>query len=631
MELKQNLEDYTEPEFLHFVKKIWAVDVPEDEHDQLVMHFDKVSQHPMGSDILFYSEDYGNKPSPEGAVVSLKLFRANKGLPGFKPEPPDNKPAGHGGSGVPASEPLTPINSGVIQRKAERRAHAAQRSNWFADQRKLAAELDLAEEASDDALTHLDVLLRELEAESLAEHPAGTEGERHTQLEQNVLSLKLVRHKPRSELARIKGIQMRTEFARRRAESDAKYPSINRPAQDPATALRNITQISQLHLARWSAVEHYNTQLQARATAFLESAEERLTRLEIAAGKHPLKTASVFIAPATKAAAGPLVMAPAVEAMAAFDIILPDLQKAILSAVAQFTQVAAAGAGKYANILLFSTRLGHGERYALGVPLSELASVGGRDWRGLARAGGEVALPFRLGSGVVEESSREMAQVYITPTDGKTLPASVRVRAAAWDPHKNAYSFTPADSAPITLVWTPDNRTAALSTQPFNPVNYPGGMNTPSFPKIETFSANTDVHFDDYIIVFPGNSRLAPLYVMFKNRLDYPGVVSGHGQPFSGSWPEAAKGSGAPVPMRIADQLRERVFKRFAAFKEAFWKSIAADSELSAQFNIANQDLMKKGFAPSSEPGQKLAIHHKHAVSEGGEVYDVDNLTITPL
>jgi hypothetical protein len=627
MDLKPKLEDYTEPEFLHFVKKIWAVDVPEDEHGRLVMHFDKVSQHPDGADLLFYSGDYGNYSSPEGAVISLKLFRAHKGLPGFKPEPSNNKPAGHGGSGVPASKPLTPINSGVIQRKAQRSAHAAQRAAWFADQRKLAAELDLSEEAADDALTHLDVLLRKLEAESLAVYPTGTEATRLTQLEENVLSLELAGQKAWSEISRIKGIQMRTEFARSRAESNAKYPSINRSAQDPATALRNITQISQQHLGRWPAVEHYNTQLQARATAFLESAEERLTRLETAAGKHPLKTASVFIAPATSAAAGPLVMTPAAEAMAAFDIILPELQEAILSAVAQFTRVAAAGAGKYANVLLFSTKLGNGERYALSVPLSELTPVEGRDWQGLARAGGEVALPFRLGAGVVEESSIEMAQLYITPTDGKTLPAHVRVRAAAWDPHKNAYSFTPADSAPITLVWTP----AALSTEPFDSVNYPGIMSTPSFPEIETFSANTDVHFDDYIIVFPGNSRLAPLYVTFKNRLDYPGVVSGLGQPFSGSWPEAAKGSGAPVPTRIANQLRERVFKRFAAFKEAFWKSIAADSELSAQFNTANQELMKKGFAPSSEPGQKLAIHHKHAVSEGGEVYDVDNLTIMTI
>jgi hypothetical protein len=69
MDLKPKLEDYTEPEFLHFVKKIWAVDVPEDEHDQLVMHFDKVSQHPDGADLLFYSGDYGNYSSPEGAVI----------------------------------------------------------------------------------------------------------------------------------------------------------------------------------------------------------------------------------------------------------------------------------------------------------------------------------------------------------------------------------------------------------------------------------------------------------------------------------------------------------------------------------------------------------------------------------
>jgi len=45
MELKASLQDYTEPEFLSFVEKIWAVDVCKQDHDRLVNHFDRVAGH----------------------------------------------------------------------------------------------------------------------------------------------------------------------------------------------------------------------------------------------------------------------------------------------------------------------------------------------------------------------------------------------------------------------------------------------------------------------------------------------------------------------------------------------------------------------------------------------------------
>jgi hypothetical protein len=111
-----------------------------------------------------------------------------------------------------------------------------------------------------------------------------------------------------------------------------------------------------------------------------------------------------------------------------------------------------------------------------------------------------------------------MAQVYLAATDGKTLRSSVRVRKAIWAPHIRTYNFTSEDSAAITLVWTPDNRATTLKL-PDMSKKYPGTMISRSFPNIETFSNPSDARFDDYVIVFPANSGLAPLYVMFKNRL----------------------------------------------------------------------------------------------------------------
>nr|WP_323369765.1 hypothetical protein [Pseudomonas helleri] len=45
----------------------------------------------------------------------------------------------------------------------------------------------------------------------------------------------------------------------------------------------------------------------------------------------------------------------------------------------------------------------------------------------------------------------------------------------------------------------------------------------------------------------------------------------------------ASQGEGAPIPSQIADQLCGREFRNFRAFREAFWKAVANDSELVRQ------------------------------------------------
>jgi hypothetical protein len=51
--------------------------------NQLVFHFEKVSEHPTGSDPIFYPEDEADD-SPEGVTRIVKEWRAANGLPGFK-------------------------------------------------------------------------------------------------------------------------------------------------------------------------------------------------------------------------------------------------------------------------------------------------------------------------------------------------------------------------------------------------------------------------------------------------------------------------------------------------------------------------------------------------------------------
>ncbi|CAB5670611.1 Microcin-E9 immunity protein [Delftia tsuruhatensis] len=82
MELKRNLSDYTEQEFIIFIHAIlnWRT---EDERSELIAHFNSVVPHPDGSDLIYYPQ-VGADDSPEGITAIIKAWCATNRLPGFK-------------------------------------------------------------------------------------------------------------------------------------------------------------------------------------------------------------------------------------------------------------------------------------------------------------------------------------------------------------------------------------------------------------------------------------------------------------------------------------------------------------------------------------------------------------------
>ncbi|WP_397457614.1 bacteriocin immunity protein [Pseudomonas asplenii] len=83
--MKTALNEMTEPEFLLFVQKIYNADYPsEEEQTDAVLKFEEISEHPSGSDLLYYPED--GKSGPEAVVKEVKEWRAANGKPGFKAE-----------------------------------------------------------------------------------------------------------------------------------------------------------------------------------------------------------------------------------------------------------------------------------------------------------------------------------------------------------------------------------------------------------------------------------------------------------------------------------------------------------------------------------------------------------------
>ncbi|ENN6995751.1 bacteriocin immunity protein [Salmonella enterica] len=83
---KKTISDYTEAEFLAFVRRICRAEgETEADDDKLVDEFRRLTGHPKGSDVIYYPDD-SQEDSPEGIVAEVKRWRAENGLPGFKEE-----------------------------------------------------------------------------------------------------------------------------------------------------------------------------------------------------------------------------------------------------------------------------------------------------------------------------------------------------------------------------------------------------------------------------------------------------------------------------------------------------------------------------------------------------------------
>lgn len=190
----------------------------------------------------------------------------------------------------------------------------------------------------------------------------------------------------------------------------------------------------------------------------------------------------------------------------------------------------------------------------------------------------------------------------------------------------------------VTLIWTP-------AANPTDTLGIPALEAAPQTPQIWIYPPTEQadnmivnpIHppdYKDFILVFPAGSGIKPLYIVMNVRLD-PGTVAGQGQDVSGIWlAGAGVGLGAPIPTRIAGQLRGKSFSSFNTFRKAFWKAVAADPELFSQLSEDDQARLLTGNAPSvrfrDSVGKRVTfeIHHVERIVDGGSVYDVDNLRV---
>lgn len=213
----------------------------------------------------------------------------------------------------------------------------------------------------------------------------------------------------------------------------------------------------------------------------------------------------------------------------------------------------------------------------------------------------------------------------------------------------NRYSVILDAENGVTIYWTPtDNGEPHWQTTP----NHDDGFEQQDIyvTPIHSNEGNALVNpipdekdWRDCILVFPENSGIAPLYIVYsENPRNKSGVVTGKGKDVEwrdGYWlGEAANsGQGQYIPTKIADALRGREFKRFSDLQTAIWKEVANNPELLEQFHKKNKVQIQKGNAPycrlDYQKGgrERYEIHHFDQIQYDGEVYNIDNLRINTV
>ncbi|WP_025809715.1 bacteriocin immunity protein [Pseudomonas chlororaphis] len=82
----KSIPDYTEAEFIRFIQEIFTANgngTPDEVLDDLLDEFRQLTEHPDGSDLIYWPEDEA-QCTPEGITNTVKKWRRANGLPGFK-------------------------------------------------------------------------------------------------------------------------------------------------------------------------------------------------------------------------------------------------------------------------------------------------------------------------------------------------------------------------------------------------------------------------------------------------------------------------------------------------------------------------------------------------------------------
>ncbi|MGY3640036.1 S-type pyocin domain-containing protein [Pseudomonas sp. PK-RTE-24] len=166
--------------------------------------------------------------------------------------------------------------------------------------------------------------------------------------------------------------------------------------------------------------------------------------------------------------------------------------------------------------LLMPSPLGNGERFAMSVPLAELSSEPAETLREIADRQG--TLEMQVGLGVRRLGAG--TQVFVATSDDFHIRSSVMVLNAAYDLLNDVYQVALSNSPTDLLTWTPAISPGDQSTAlPIADTDSPAYSGASIFPVEGLLDLNPILveGWDRFIIVFPADSGIEPLYVVFSS------------------------------------------------------------------------------------------------------------------
>lgn len=319
--------------------------------------------------------------------------------------------------------------------------------------------------------------------------------------------------------------QLAAELQRQAAEAEARRLAAEEEAQRIArlAALLQAQRLAdeQARLAAEAAAQQVAVE-QARLAALAQAQREtEQARLEAEqqeqrrqfVNNHSLSGQVATTGPAFSVASRAVPLNPATA-----QLILTALRSALMMGTA-------AGAAMLGPVvvgfaaLLAPSRLGNGERFSMSAPLAELTSQNAQSLRAIADRHGTLEMPVGLG----HRSVGLGVELVVVTSAGVNLRSKAPVLDAIYDPLNGVYTIALPGAPNDTLTWTPAVTPGNSSTE--RPVVHPDAP-TYSGASIVPVEGRVDLHpapveeWDQFIVVFPDNSGIAPLYVVVSSPYD---------------------------------------------------------------------------------------------------------------
>lgn len=640
MELKPRLQDYTEREFLEFTRRIAAVDVKKQDHDRLIEHFDTIVECPDAIDLIFHPArmEWVQVYAPSIVLRIVADWCATNGKPGPKPD---------GGVRQTASSiaPRPPIPFGFTAA-----AKLARSRQQLEQGQALAAEAGRLLLSANLALDDFEQRVAQVESLPFNSEPLLSSQMTATALPDHVDDLLRMELRTILQIHDFARMEIRIDMFHRPAKSNLSSALYDSETQ--ALVLQDAQALKTQFTSQLSALKSRQITVQQKVADYLVAAHEQMMLRMSFNDWGPGKVTSTLTAMPSNIAQRPCLLSADDEASHFFEPHNFSFQQSLRSVIAEFNWIAETKVDEKqvhsATLLQFHSVMGNRERFGVSAPLVELVQIDTEELQGIAAANAQVNVPVRIGFG--ETSTGEFTPalgtrklnhfctVYAAACTKANSLSSVRVRAASWCSERRGYCFTTSGQGATTLVWRKAGSVDDPQVVILDPAIVPPrlmSIHTYQTPIVEKVVSTTDLNFEDYVIVFPRESLLEPVYVAIKGCQDLPGVASGVGEDVIDDWLQREPlERDAAIPASVAQRLRGRVFSKFSEFRRAFWIEVSQDEGLKAQFTDLDLAAMRGGNGPSlgaagpSGTSAPFELYHVDPVSEDGDAYDMDNMSV---